>query len=336
MKKDIKIGNVNLDNRIIVGPMAGISNYSFRSILKQFNPALIYSEMISDKAICFNNKKTIQMCEVKAEEKPIALQLFGHDVETMVKAAQYMDKQTQCDIIDINMGCPVPKVCRANGGCSLMNEEDYTCQMVKEIVKNIEKPLTVKLRAGWDNEHINVVSMAKKLSQTGISAIAVHPRTRSQYYSGHSDWQLIKKVKEEVDNIPIIGNGDVTSVQDYIDMCQQTNCDFVMVARGCLGNPWLIKKLVEYDKYQTIIDDPSDLDKIDQCILHGQRLVELKGEKVGIKEMRGHACWYINGLPFANKIKAKINFMENYQQFIEIMEQYRYMIETDDFSQLNN
>ncbi len=336
MSEEVKIGNVQLDNHIIVGPMAGISNSSFRSILKQFNPALIYSEMISDKAICFNNKKTLQMCQVDQAEKPIALQLFGKDTDTMIKAAQYMDQQTDCDIIDINMGCPVPKVCRGNGGCSLMLEEDYACEMVKEIVRNINKPLTVKLRAGWDHQHINVVSMAEKMAKTGISAIAVHPRTRAQYYSGHSDWDLIRQVKEKVNNIPIIGNGDINGIEDYVAMKEQTGCDFFMIARGCLGNPWLIKKLVEYDKYQRIIDDPSDLDRLEQCLLHGQRLVQLKGEKTGIKEMRGHACWYINGLPFANKVKAKINFMETYNQFEQIINEYRQMIINDDYSALNN
>ena len=333
MEDNLKIGSLTLDNRIIVGPMAGISNYSFRSILKQFGPALIYSEMISDKAICFNNKKTLLMCEVQKEEKPIALQLFGHDVETMVKAAKYMDEKTDCDTIDINMGCPVPKVCRNNGGSSLMLDEDYAAELVSEIVKNIKKPLTVKVRAGWDHQHINVVSLSEKLSKTGIAAIAVHPRTRAQYYSGHSDWDLIRQVKEKVD-IPVIGNGDILSIEDYLKMKQDTNCDFFMVSRGTLGDPWLIERLVHYDKYTEVLEKPSELEKLDQCLQHGQRLVALKGEKIGIKEMRGHACWYINGLPYANKVKAKINFMDTYEQFEKIIEDYRTMIIKDDFSEL--
>ena len=214
----IKIGDVVLDNHIIVGPMAGISNYSFRSIIKQFNPALIYSEMISDKAICYENKKTIKMTEVEENEKPITLQLFGKDVDTLVKAAQFLDNNTNCDIIDLNMGCPVPKVCKSNGGSSLMLDVEYSSQIVKAICDNVKKPVTVKIRAGWDSNHINGVDFACQMAKTGIKALAIHPRTRAQYYSGHSDWNMIKQIKEKITSIPIIGNGDIFSLQDYLNM----------------------------------------------------------------------------------------------------------------------
>ena len=332
----IKIGDVVLDNHIIVGPMAGISNYSFRSIIKLFNPALIYSEMISDKAICFENKKTIKMTEVEENEKPITLQLFGKDVDTLVKAAQFLDNNTNCDIIDLNMGCPVPKVCKSNGGSSLMLDVEYSSQIVKAICDNVKKPVTVKIRAGWDSNHINGVDFACQMAKTGIKALAIHPRTRAQYYSGHSDWNMIKQIKEKITSIPIIGNGDIFSLQDYLNMKQLTHCDFFMVSRGSLGNPWLIKQLVDYDKYSIITENPTMIEKLNQCILHCQKLIELKGEKTGIKEMRGHACWYINSMPHANKVKAQINHMENYQQFEQIIESYRTMIENDDFSQLDD
>lgn len=331
MRLKMKIGNVELKNRIIVGPMAGVSNIGFRSIMKEFDAGLIYSEMISDKAICFKNKKTLMMCEISEQERPLALQLFGHDIETMVQAAMFMDQHTNCDIIDINMGCPVPKVCRNNGGSALMNEPEHACQMVKEIVNHVNKPVTVKLRAGWDKQHINVVSMAKGLQDAGVSAIAVHPRTRSEYYTGHSNWELIKEVKQAVD-IVVIGNGDIKKIEDMLEMEKQTHCDAFMVARGCLGNPWLIQQMAHYDETQQIMPLPGYQQKISQCLYHAQKLIALKGEKNAIKEMRGHACWYINGLPKANKVKAKINFMDTYAQLERIMDEYIKAIETEDFS----
>ncbi len=331
MSKKLQIGNVQLNNRIVVGPMAGVSNKGFRQIMKEFDAGLIYSEMISDKAICFNNKKTLMMCEVEQEERPLSLQLFGYDIDTMVKAAIYMDENTNCDIIDINMGCPVPKVCKNNGGSAMMNHPEHTFEMIEEIVKNVKKPVTAKIRAGWDHQHINAVEMAIGLEKAGISAIAVHPRTRSDYYSGHSDWSIIKDVKQAV-SVPVIGNGDIRKLNDMIEMEKQTGCDGFMVARGCLGNPWLIKQMVEYDTKGIIIDDANYLERINQCLYHARKLIELKGEKNAIKEMRGHACWYINGCPKANKAKAKINLMDTYEELVVIMNEYQKAIETEDFS----
>ena len=329
--QQLKIGNVILDNRVIVGPMAGISNNSFRTVIKKFGASLIYSEMISDKAICFKNKKTLKMCVVEPEEKPLALQLFGHDIETMVQAAIYLDKETNCDIIDINMGCPVPKVCKSKAGSALMQMPEHAYKMVKAIVDSVKKPVTVKLRAGWNHQQINVVEMALLMEKAGVSAIAVHPRTRSDYYSGYSNWNLIKQVKEVV-KVPVIGNGDVRTLEDYIKIRKQTNCDFVMVARGCLGNPWLIKQLVEYEKTGKIVEEATYLEKIEQCLYHARELVKFKGEKIGIKIMRGHACWYINGLANSNKVKVKINKINKYEDLKNLMEKYIFALENEDYS----
>ncbi len=326
-----EIGDVVLSNHVIVGPMAGISNLGFRTMIKQFDPGLIVSEMISDKAIVFKNKKTIRMTVIDEIEHPMALQLFGHDIDSMVEAARFFDEQTDCDIIDVNMGCPVPKIVNNNSGSALMRSSEYAVELLTEIVRNVRKPVTVKVRAGWDAQHINVVDFVRKIQKSSISAVCVHPRTRTQYYSGKSDWDLIRQVKE-IAEIPVIGNGDIKSVDDMIRMKQQTNCDRFMISRGCLGNPWLIQQLVHYEQTGEILQDPTAEERIDQCLLHARKLIDLKGEINGIKEMRGHACWYINGLPNNNKVKDRINVMNTYRDLKGIMDQYLEAIRTDDYS----
>ena len=264
-------------------------------------------------------------------EHPMALQLFGHDIDSMVEAARFFDEQTDCDIIDVNMGCPVPKIVNNNSGSALMRSSEYAAELLTEIVRNVRKPVTVKVRAGWDAQHINVVDFVKRIQSSGISAVCVHPRTRTQYYSGKSDWDLIRQVKE-IAEIPVIGNGDIKSVDDMIRMKQLTNCDRFMISRGCLGNPWLIQQLVHYEQTGEILQDPTAEERIDQCLLHARKLIDLKGELNGIKEMRGHACWYINGLPNNNKVKDRINVMNTYRDLKGIMDQYLEAIRTDDYS----
>ncbi|MCR5068114.1 MAG: tRNA dihydrouridine synthase DusB [Erysipelotrichaceae bacterium] len=331
----LQIGGKQLANRIIVGPMAGISNQSFRCIMKQFGAGLSVSEMISDKAIYYKNKKTLKMCEVAEEEKPMALQLFGYDIDTMVMAAQYMDQKTDCDIIDLNMGCPVRKVVRNNGGSALMKQPQHAYELVRAMKESTNKPLTVKLRAGWDADSVNVMEMAVLMEKAGADALTIHPRVRTQFYSGKADWQLIRQVVEAV-HIPVIGNGDIRSVDDMLRMEEQTGCAGFMVARGCLGNPWLIRQLVEYDETGRRIEPPTPQERIAQCLLHAERLCELKGERAGIKEMRGHACWYIDGLPKANRVKARINFMSTMADLRMIMAEYLKALASEDYSYFEN
>lgn len=322
----LKIGNVELDNPVIIAPMAGISNAAFRNICKKFGAGLICAEMVSDKAIYYKNKKTMDMLLVNEDEHPMSLQLFGHDIETMVHAAKVLDQETNCDIIDINMGCPVTKVIKAQAGSSLMREVDHAAAIVKAVVEAVNKPVTVKMRAGWDANSINAVELAKKVEEAGASAVAIHGRTKVQMYEGKADWSIIKKVKEAL-SIPVIGNGDIKSVEDMIAMMEETGCDAVMIGRGILGDPWLIKECVDYIKTGERNKEVSYLEKFALAREHAQKLCDLKGEKVGIREMRGHAAWYLKGLPSSHGVKDEISKMNSYEEFDQILIDYQKKLE---------
>ena len=317
-----KIGDVEIANRVVVGPLAGISNSAFREIAHEFGAGLIYSEMISDKAICYNNQKTMSMTHLSDNEGVVNLQLFGHEVDSMVKAAIYLDQNTACKLIDINMGCPVPKVVNSGAGSALLKTPDLAFVIVKSISEAIDKQLTVKIRSGWDKNSINAVEMALGLEKAGAKAIAVHGRVRSQYYDGQADWEIIRRVKEAV-KIPVIGNGDIRSVSDAKRMLKETGCDAVMLARGILGNPWLIKDCVRGLNEEETTAVISLEEKFSVMDDHCRRLMALKGEAVAIKEMRGHTCWYIKGLPDSHKIKDQINRMTSYLQFDTILKAYK-------------
>ncbi len=315
-----KIRELTIQNQVVIAPMAGISNPAFRSILALYGPGLITSEMISDKAICFNNVKTLEMTKVYPNEHPIALQLFGEDVDSMVQAARFLDTQTDCDIIDINMGCPVPKIVKGSGGASLLKDPERAFAIAKAVVEAVKKPVTAKIRIGWDKQSINAVDMAIGLEKAGISAIAVHGRTRSAMYSGDVDYEMIRQVKAAV-KIPVIANGDIKTVESAKLVLALTGCDAVMIGRGILGRPWFIKDLV--DGLEGLDSDHVDLkERFRIAKLHASKLIDLKGELTAMKEMRSHFNWYIAGLPHNHKIRNDVSQMTSYAQFDRIITDY--------------
>ncbi len=300
-----KIGNIEINNRVLVAPMAGITNYSFRSILKDMGAGLIYTEMISDKALIYNNEKTFDMIKLGHDEHPIALQLFGSDEKTMGEATKIILEKSKPDIIDINMGCPVNKVVKTGAGSKLMSNPKKAFDIVQSVVENSTVPVTVKMRIGWDKNSINAVEFAKILENAGASAIAVHGRTRSQLYSGKADWEQIKLVKENV-SIPVFGNGDIFSAEDALEKLNYSGVDAVMLARGVQGNPWLVEQTVSLIEKGIKIPLPTFEKKIDLAIKHLENLRMLKGDKLAMLEMRTHAAWYVKGMKNASIIKQEI------------------------------
>ena len=317
-----KIGNIEIKNQVVMAPMAGITNMAFRKIIKDFGAGLVYSEMVSDKALCYGNTKTIDMLQVDDGEHPVSIQLFGGEVETMVKADKFIDQHSNCDIIDINMGCPVNKVLKADAGSKLLLYPDKIYEIVKGIVDNVSKPVTVKIRSGFDSKHINAVEVAKLIEKAGASAIAIHGRTRSQMYEGKADWKIIADVKAAV-KIPVIGNGDVRSVEDAKRMLEETGVDAVMIGRAALGNPWLIKQVVQSLETGVIIEEPTYQEKIAQCLSHAKKLMEIEPEKVAMFQMRGHAPWYIKGLKSSARVKNELSKINTFEELETILKDYQ-------------
>ena len=325
-----KIGNVEIENKVVLAPMAGICNSSFRRICKEMGCGLIYAEMVSDKAIFYNNKKTLDMLQMTEEERPIVQQIFGSDKESFVEAAKYIYEVMKPDIIDINMGCPVPKVAlRSQAGAALLKNPSKIKEIVAAVVKSVPIPVTVKIRSGWDKNSINAVEVAKICEEAGASAICVHPRTRSQGYSGKSDWNIIKEVKAQV-SIPVIGNGDIKDIYSAKKMLEETNCDAIMIGRGVLGNPWLIKQIKYYIEENKIIDLPTKIEKVDMCINHLHLLLEIKDKKVAALEIRNHIGWYLKGIKNSNEIKNKVYQTKEISDIIDILNEYKKEIESGD------
>lgn len=317
-----KIGNVEIKNRVVLAPMAGISNSAYRTIIKDMGAGLIVAEMVSDKAIIYNSKKTIDMLYMTDYERPISQQIFGSDKESFIIAAKYIEKHMKPDIIDINMGCPVPKVAiGAQAGSALLKNPEKIKDIVEGVVNSVSVPVTVKIRSGWDSDSINAVEVAKIIESAGASAITVHPRTRKQGYSGKADWNIIKEVKKAV-NIPVIGNGDINSCYDAKRMIDFTNCDAVMIGRGALGNPWLIKQCVEYLDSGKLPSEVTLIEKIDMIKRHLELLLLTKPYKIAMLEIRSHAAWYLKGLPNAKELKESIFKTKTKEELNNLLDNY--------------
>ena len=317
-----KIGNVEIKNNVVLAPMAGISNSSFRRIIKSFGCGLIYAEMVSDKAITYGDSKTIKMLYMTDVERPIVQQIFGYDVESFVKAAKYIYETMKPDIIDINMGCPVPKVAlKSQAGSALLKNPERVKEIVESVVKAVPIPITVKIRSGWDSNSINAKEIAKICEKAGASAITIHGRTRSQGYSGNVDLDIIKEVKKAV-KIPVIGNGDIKTCYDAKKMLDYTGCDAVMIGRGVLGNPWLIKECLDYLEKGVEPKKVSLSEKIEMIKKHLDLLIDQKGEKVACLEMRSHFAWYLKGLSNTKKLKINLQQVKTKDEVLNLLNEY--------------
>lgn len=321
--KPFKIGNFEMDNRVVLAPMAGICNSAFRLTVKEFGAGLVYAEMISDKGIVNKNEKTLSMLYIDERENPLSLQIFGGEKDTLVAAAKYVDQYTSADIIDINMGCPVNKIIKCEAGARWLLDPEKIYEMVSAVVDNVNKPVSVKMRTGWDDDHIYIVDNVRAVERAGGAAVAVHGRTRLQMYEGYANWDLIRQAKEAV-NIPVIGNGDINTPQDAKRMLEETGVDAVMIGRAALGDPWMIYRTVEYLETGELKPEPTVQEKIDVCLLHFDRLTALKGEGIAVREMRKHASWYLKGIRGNGTARNMINQTESAQ---ELKDYLRYFAE---------
>ncbi|EGT2203074.1 transfer RNA-dihydrouridine synthase [Clostridioides difficile] len=316
----MKIGNLELKNKVFLSPMAGVTDLPFRLICKEQGCGLLYTEMINGKALCYDDENTKKMLKIEDEEHPVAVQIFGSEPEFMGRAAEIMNDYSN-EILDINMGCPAPKVVKNGDGSALMKNPKLAEEVLRAVVKNSKKPVTLKIRKGWDDNSVNAVEIAKIAEDCGISALAIHGRTREQFYTGKADWNIIAEIKKNL-SIPVIGNGDVFTIEDSINMLDKTGCDAIMIGRGAQGNPWIFKRINHYMNTGEILPEPTLNEKISTAIKHLKLAVEEHGEYVAVREMRKHIAWYLKGLRNSAKLRDEINKIEDYQEVVSKLEYY--------------
>ncbi|MBB5335498.1 tRNA dihydrouridine synthase DusB [Pectinatus brassicae] len=314
------IGNLKIENPVFLAPMAGVTDIAYRIVARRMGCGLVYAEMVSDKGIHFRNEHTLRMLETEKNERPLVMQLFGETPESLSEAAKYVESLGCADIIDINMGCPAPKIVKNHEGSALMLDPKRAFAIMSAVKKAVNIPVTVKMRKGWDNEHINVVEMAKLAQEAGMDAIAVHGRTREQFYSGRADWDIIAVVKQAV-NIPVIGNGDVRTCNDLQKIFDQTNCDAVMIGRAAQGNPWIFREFVHFLRTGEKMAEPTMQERKEIILEHLDMLLEKKGSYIGPREMRKHATWYTRGITGGAELRRLFNLAEKRDDFVEILSQ---------------
>ncbi len=309
------IGDVELNSNIILAPMAGVTNQAYKNIVRQFGDNLMCTEMVNDKAILHGNSRTLKMLEIEPQEHPVAIQLFGSGVDTMRDAAIFIEKNTDFDILDINMGCPAPKIVKNDSGSKILLDPDKVYNILKAIVDAVSMPVTVKMRIGWDDENINIIQNSINAEKAGVKAITIHGRTTKQYYSGVADWEIIKKVKEAV-SIPVIGNGDIDTPERAKEMLEYSKVDGIMIGRAAMGNPWLFREVDYYLNEGVELEQPSIQEKMDTAIKHFNKLIETKGERIAINEMRGQAALYLKGIKNSSHYKREIQKVNTVDEMI--------------------
>ena len=322
----MKIGNIETKNNVFLAPMAGVTDLVFRVICKEMDCGMVYSEMVSAKGVQHNNKNTKELLKVDERERPVAMQMFGSDPEIMAEMARKLNEYEDIDILDINMGCPAPKIVKNGEGSALTLNPKLVGEIISAVSKASEKPVTVKFRKGFDDQHLNALEIGKIAEESGAKAVTIHGRTREQYYAGKADWDIIKALKEEIKTIPVIGNGDIFTPEDAKNMLEYTGCDAVMIGRGSQGNPFIFKRTVEYLENGILLPEPTWEDRLDIAEKHMDMLADYKGEVIGIREMRKHLGLYIKGLPHSDEMRVKINATSGRENMRDVLNYMRELI----------